>query len=173
MKKCLGVSFAALIIGIGLGWSLPKETAQTDVAAPQPTEMAEADESLGRWIFAPRKIADVSSFYMDTPGRAYHFNREASGAVRLDGEKADAEGFVRMLELFFDLPVHERAHGDAPVPESMSFTLGYDDGTDSTFTIGIDEADAWVCREDGSRLRTDAWRIQAVIIACDGARLDK
>lgn len=175
MKKRLSASLAVLTIGLGIAVyaQMDAKTTPEQTHTVYPAAVHSEGEALGKQFTVPRRPQDVASFYMDTPEMAYHFIRTQQGDVQLDGRAADRQGFEGMLELLFDLPVKKDVSEQTRMEETMTLTLGYSDGTKNTMKIGFQAQDAWMHLEDGRRFYTDAWRIHALLIACDGARLEE
>ena len=179
MKKRLYAWLTAAVFGcvvIGYGLHACSVEGKRNTTTPDEPAMLSPEQTqgarLGEKLSATRQIEEICAFYMDAPEHAYHFIRTEQG-VELDGEAADAYSFDCMLELMFAIPVHSEARtGDAAEAE-LSLTLTYTDGAQSSVSICISGENAWMELEDGQQLRTDAWRIHALMLACDGARLSE
>ena len=78
-----------------------------------------------------------------------------------------------MLELMLAIPVKNEARTGNAAEAELTLTLSYTDGAQSSVAIRISGENAWMELEDGEQLRTDAWRIHALMLACDGARLSE
>lgn len=179
MKKGLYVCLAAVLLGcVASGYGLHvRSVDRSAIVQPtgqQPTHAPaqSQDLELSEMLFPTRETQEICVFYMDTPDGAYHFIRTAQG-VRLDEAAADADSFERMLELMFAIPVQKRARGEGETQDELALTLEYTDGARSSITILLSGKDAWMCLDGGEELHTDAWRIHALMLACDGARVSE
>lgn len=179
MKKRLYAWLTAAVLGcVVIGYGLHACSVEHKRAATTPDEPAmlpptQAQGSrLGEKLSARRQIEEICAFYMDAPERAYHFIRTEQG-VELDGAAADEYSFDCMLELMLAIPVQSEARTDDASEAELALTLSYTDGAQSSVSICISGENAWMELEDGQQLRTDAWRIHALMLACDGARLSE
>lgn len=179
MKKRLYAWLTAAVLGcvvIGYGLhacSVERKKAITTPDEPAMLPPAQTHGSQLREKLSPtRQIGEICAFYMDTPERAYHFIRTEQG-VELDGATADEDSFDCMLELMFSIPVQSEARTGDAAEDELALTLSYTDGAQSSVAICISGENAWLELEDGQQLRTDAWRIHALMLACDGARLSE
>lgn len=120
-------------------------------------------------LFEARDAEEVEFFDMETPDGAYHFIRTSDG-VTLGGEEADKCGFESMLETLFTLPL-TYAPDVKNEQAVITIALGYEDGQSDTLRVYFDAHKAYMTLPGEQTFYTDAWRINALMLACDGARV--
>lgn len=172
MKKWLCVAAAlaslALVAGGCARSARPIRSTNAPLRPCVPAQAA-ADRTLGEQLRVADDCTQICALRMNTPEGAYHFIRTDHG-VNLDGEAADAGGFERACALLFELPVRAAQKSDAP--ETLTITVEDENGVCERIGVAFDGEDAFLRLADDTCLRTDAWRVHTLALACDGARID-
>lgn len=178
MKKRLCACMLAALLGCGVlsaglhafgDGHKERVQPQTDQALLSPAQAQ--GTKLREKMLNVQEAEQVDSFYMDTPDGAYAFIR-TDGGVNLDGKTADTGSFERMLELLLGMPVQEQEADGQTAEDVLAITLRCVDGAQECVAITITGEDAWMLLDSGEQVRTDAWRIHTLMLACDGARLE-
>jgi hypothetical protein len=126
--------------------------------------------ALTGWLIEGRSVEEVEKFYMNTPDTTYHFIRTQDG-THAEDENAEGEAWEWLLEMLFTWPVEaEPAYAGGQGEWSLSLT--YSDGGESHLTIAPQNDLAYLRMDDGTTLTTDVWRVHALLLACDGVRVE-
>lgn len=120
-------------------------------------------------LFFKRTAQETCAFDMYTHDGEYHFMRTQQETT-LNGAQADEGDFERMVETLLSLPLTYLPDASAQKEEDVALTLTYEDGEKDEASIFFAKEQAYITLGDGQTFRTDAWRVHALAIACDGAR---
>lgn len=128
-------------------------------------------------LFPELNAAHITSLFISTPQRSFRFQLSPHGAVSVNGQQADGDIFSVLLDQISDLPVQQNV-AFAPQAQDLLLTLVistdthqrtarfYEDGgRGETARIVLDTDHA------PEYLKTNAWRVGTLMMACEGTRI--
>ena len=152
-------------------------------AAPQaqPTVMNKpstiADEAGAYALFAQLTASSVTRLCVTTPESQYAFRCADNTHISVNGQKADRDVFLMLLDQILTLPV-VTVEPFAPTDEATATLTLYVDGAQYTaaFYREADEESPTVSIISGGAdgtcyQRTDRWRLGTMLLACEGTRI--
>lgn len=149
-----------------------RQSAEAEQAAAQAESQ---DEQL--LLFPSLKAAAITEISVGTPDRSFLFDVDSSGAVSVNGQQADFEIYMTLVEQISEMPI---AVTGAFAADSTQLLLEltvcadeeehtacfYEDGgTGETARVVSGTADA---PEYG---QTSGWRVGTLMMACEGTRI--
>ena len=126
-------------------------------------------------LFPSLRTEDVAGVSVTTPERAFVFDT-GNGAVSVNGQMADAEAFMTLLEQIAELPLGETekfAPEEDPIL-SLSVEAGDEEFCACFYKNANSDAYAEVICTRGGAVRyglTKAWRVGKLVLTCDGTRI--
>ena len=171
----MGVMIFALCFHLAVG--LRAETAP-DVRQSAESAQDAADPQEEQLLLFPALNAEgVTAVFVGTPDRCFQFDVDVSGEVSVNGQRADGEIYLTLIDQIAELPVVVTG---AFTPDSTQLLL--------TLTVCQDEEERTACfyEDDGTgkiaRIvfgapdspkygRTNGWRVGTLMMTCEGTRI--
>ena len=177
--KRMRTGLLALCLSLGV---VALGASRLHVSAPAPAAEAEAAppscarEDRDALLFPGLTSAQITSISVVTQGGSFEFCRDSRGAVSVNGQRADGEVYLTLVDQITHMPVSivdAFAHEDAPaltltvIPGSTQHSARfYPDGSggeEAFILCGTQEAPNY--------LQTDGWRVGTLLMTCEGTRI--
>ncbi|MGN0777094.1 MAG: hypothetical protein ACI4MM_10510 [Candidatus Ventricola sp.] len=170
----MGVMIFALFFRMAGG--LRAETAP-DIRQSAESAQETADSQVDQPLFPSLSAEGITAIFVGTPDRSFRFDVDVSGEVSVNGQQADGEIYMTLVDQIAELPV---VLTGAFVPDSTQLLLTlticqndvehtacfYEDGgSGETARVVTGSADA---PEYG---QTNGWRIGTLMMTCEGTRI--
>lgn len=173
----MAVSAVFFCLGDAGARTAPEQAAvQQSAEAAQNTEQALAQDG-PVLLFPDLDMDTITAISVHSPDRSFQFYADGSGEVSVNGQQADAEIYLTLVDQISELPIHQT---DAFIPDGVQWLLTLtvctgakqhiarfyeDDGTGEVARIVTGSEDA---PEYG---QTGGWRVGTLMMTCEGTRI--
>ena len=173
----MAVSAVFFCLGDAGARTAPEQAAvQQRAEAAQNTEQALAQDG-PVLLFPDLDMNAITAISVFSPERSFQFYADGSGKVSVNGQQADAEIYLTLVNQISELPVHQT---EAFIPDSVQWLLTLtvctggkqhiarfyeDDSAGKVARIVTGSADA---PEYG---QTGGWRVGTLMMTCEGTRI--
>lgn len=128
-------------------------------------------------LFPGLNEESVTAVTVAAPDRHFHFLCDEPNAVSVNGQQADSEAFLTLLEQIAEFPVDTRT-AFSPDAQKLLLTLTVSSGTQQQIAHFYADGQAGekahivVGKGDSSQyLMTGGWRVGALMMTCEGTRI--
>ena len=169
---------ALMILALAFGLTGGRLLAGTAHDVRQSAEAEQADSREEQHLLFPSlNTAAITEISVGTPGRSFRFDVDASGAVSVNGQQADGEIYMTLVEQISGMPIVATGAFSADgaqllleltvcADEEEHTACFYEDGdTREIARVVSGTADA---PEYG---QTSGWRVGTLMMTCEGTRI--
>ena len=128
-------------------------------------------------LFPDLDMNAITAISVHSPERSFQFYADGRGGVSVNGQQADAEIYLTLVDQISELPIHQT---DAFIPDGVQWLLTLTvcaDGEQHTARFYEGEGTSEVARivagsEDAPEYgQTGGWRVGTLMMTCEGTRI--